>query len=236
MANKVYASPGVYTSEKDLTFTTETIGVTTLGLVGETQKGPAFQPMFIKNYDQFKVTFGGQNPEKFRDTQIVKYELPYIANRYLTQSNQLFVTRVLGLSGHEGGMAYAIRTIGSIDQSTLAYTTTQHIINFEVDVTANAPGTFYVQGTSTELSDEISTLSNVATSKFDMAYYKFFNVGVFNKKDWYKNNALYWGILDSSESAAITADRNSQNLTGYGAANPVFVDAYELPIGIRVSD
>ena len=236
MANKVYASPGVYTSEKDLTFTTETIGVTTLGLVGETQKGPAFQPMFIKNYDQFKVTFGGQNPEKFRDTQIVKYELPYIANRYLTQSNQLFVTRVLGLSGHEGGMAYAIRTIGSIDQSTLAYTTTQHIINFEVDVTANAPGTFYVQGTSTELSDEISTLSNVATSKFDMAYYKFFNVGVFNKKDWYKNNALYWGILDSSESAAITADRNSQNLTGYGAANPVFVDAYELPIGIPVSD
>ena len=132
MANKVYASPGVYTSEKDLTFTTETIGVTTLGLVGETQKGPAFQPMFIKNYDQFKVTFGGQNPEKFRDTQIVKYELPYIANRYLTQSNQLFVTRVLGLSGHEGGMAYAVRTIGSIDQSTLAYTSTEHIINFEV--------------------------------------------------------------------------------------------------------
>ena len=52
MANKIYASAGVYTSEKDLTFTTETIGVTTLGLVGETRKGPAFQPIFIRNYDE----------------------------------------------------------------------------------------------------------------------------------------------------------------------------------------
>ena len=164
MANKVYASPGVYTSEKDLTFTTETIGVTTLGLVGETQKGPAFQPMFIKNYDQFKVTFGGQNPEKFRNTQIVKYELPYIANRYLTQSNQLFVTRVLGLSGYDAGMAYAIRTIGSIDQSTLAYTVSSYVRNFEVDVTATAPGVFYLEGTATELIDEVSALANVATT------------------------------------------------------------------------
>ena len=59
MANKVYASPGVYTTEKDLTFTTETVGVTTLGVVGETLKGPAFQPVFIKNFDEFKTTFGG---------------------------------------------------------------------------------------------------------------------------------------------------------------------------------
>ncbi len=103
MANKVYASAGVFTSEKDLTFTTETIGVTTLGLVGETKKGPAFQPFFISNYDEFKVTFGGTNPEKFRNTQIVKYELPYIAKSYLTQSNQLLVTRVLGLSGYNAG-------------------------------------------------------------------------------------------------------------------------------------
>jgi phage tail sheath protein FI len=236
MANKVYASPGVYTSEKDLTFTTETIGVTTLGLVGETQKGPAFQPMFIKNYDQFKVTFGGQNPEKFRNTQIVKYELPYIANRYLTQSNQLFVTRVLGLSGYDAGMAYAIRTIGTIDQTTLAYTSTSYVRNFEVDVTTAAPGTFYVEGTATELIDEISALANVSTTKFDTAYYKFFNVGTFTNKDWYKNNVLYWGILDSTESAAITTERNAAGLTGFGPANPLFVDSYELPLGIPVSD
>jgi hypothetical protein len=110
MANKVYASPGVYTTEKDLTFTTETVGVTTLGVVGETLKGPAFQPIFIRNFDEFKTTFGGTNPEKFKNTQIVKYELPYIAKQYLTQSNQLYVTRHLGLSGYDAGMAWVIKT------------------------------------------------------------------------------------------------------------------------------
>ena len=73
MANKVYASPGVYTTEKDLSFTTETVGVTTLGLVGETLKGPAFQPIFIRNFDEFKTTFGGTNPEKFKNTQSLNF-------------------------------------------------------------------------------------------------------------------------------------------------------------------
>jgi hypothetical protein len=40
--NKVYVSPGVFTSEKDLTFVAQQVGVTTLGIVGETVKGPAF--------------------------------------------------------------------------------------------------------------------------------------------------------------------------------------------------
>jgi hypothetical protein len=30
--------------------------------------------------------------------------LPYVAKSYLSQSNQLFVTRVLGLSGYDAGM------------------------------------------------------------------------------------------------------------------------------------
>ena len=32
--NKIFVSPGVYTSEKDLTFVAQSVGVTTLGLVG----------------------------------------------------------------------------------------------------------------------------------------------------------------------------------------------------------
>ena len=39
---KVFVSPGVYTAEKDLTFVAQSVGVTTLGLAGETKKGPAF--------------------------------------------------------------------------------------------------------------------------------------------------------------------------------------------------
>lgn len=120
MSNKIYNSPGVYTTEKELYYTSESLGVTTLGAVGETLKGPAFQPIFIKNYDEFRTMFGGTSPEKFKNTQIVKYELPYIAKSYLTQSNQLFVTRVLGLSGYNAGNATLIKTIGAPIINTLS--------------------------------------------------------------------------------------------------------------------
>lgn len=113
MENKrVFVSPGVYTSERDLTFVTNNIGVTTLGLVGETQKGPAFQPIFISNYGEMTNFFGGLNPKKFKGTGMPQYELPYIAKAYLSNANQMYVTRVLGLSGYDAGVAYAIKADG----------------------------------------------------------------------------------------------------------------------------
>ena len=66
--NRVFVSPGVYTSERDLSFVTRNVGVTTLGLVGETVKGPAFQPIFVRNYDEFTSFFGGLNPKKVKET------------------------------------------------------------------------------------------------------------------------------------------------------------------------
>ena len=67
VSNKIFVSPGVYTSERDLSFVAQSVGVTTLGLVGETQIGPAFEPIFITNYDEFESFFGGTLPEKFED-------------------------------------------------------------------------------------------------------------------------------------------------------------------------
>ena len=116
-SNKVFVSPGVYTSERDLSFVAQSVGVTTLGLVGETISGPAFEPIFITNYDEFQSYFGGTNPTKFVNTQIPKYEAAYIAKSYLQQSNQLFVTRVLGLSGYDAGPSWSITTIGNLDSS-----------------------------------------------------------------------------------------------------------------------
>lgn len=112
--NRVFVSPGVYTSEKDLTFVTSNVGVTSLGIVGETTKGPAFQPIYISNYGEFKTFFGGLNPTKIKDTGALKYELPYIAKSYLNNSNQLFVTRVLGLSGYNAGKGYGILIDGKL--------------------------------------------------------------------------------------------------------------------------
>lgn len=118
---KVFVSAGVYTSETDLSFVAQSVGVTTLGIVGETIKGPAFEPIFITNYDEFQAYFGGTEPVKFVNTQIPKYEAAYIAKSYLQQSNQLFVTRVLGLSGYDAGPSWTISVTSNVDPLTIGF-------------------------------------------------------------------------------------------------------------------
>ena len=117
--SKVFVSPGVYTSEVDLSFVAQSVGVTTLGIVGETLIGPAFEPIFITNFDEFQTVFGGTSPEKFVNTQIPKYEASYIAKAYLQQSNQLFVTRILGLSGYDAGPSWSVTTVANVDPTTI---------------------------------------------------------------------------------------------------------------------
>ena len=117
--NKIYVSPGVFTSEKDLTFVAQQVGVTTLGIVGETVKGPAFEPIFITNYEEYTTIFGGLNPRIFLNGK-PQFEASYIAKQYLTESNQLFVTRILGLTGYDAGAAWAIVADANFDPSTIA--------------------------------------------------------------------------------------------------------------------
>ncbi len=107
-ARGIHVSPGVYSTEIDLTYAVKSLGITTLGVAGETQRGPAFQPMHIENWRQFTDVFGGTNTEKFKGSQYPKYELPYIAKSYLTESKQLEVVRVLGLSGYKAGPAWVV--------------------------------------------------------------------------------------------------------------------------------
>ena len=105
---RVHATPGVYFSEMELTYSAKSMGITRLGVAGETQKGPAFQPIEIADWSEFQSFFGGTSTEKFKGSQYPKYELPYIAKEYLTQSQQLHVCRVLGLSGVNAGTAWLI--------------------------------------------------------------------------------------------------------------------------------
>ena len=117
--NRVFVSPGVYTSEKDLTFVTRQVGVTTLGLVGETTKGPAFQPIFLSDYGEFTSFFGALDARKVKETGNAQYELPYVAKSFLSKSNQLYVTRVLGFSGYNAGKSWGITLDASLDPSTI---------------------------------------------------------------------------------------------------------------------
>jgi len=135
--DRIFVSPGVFTSEKDLTFVTRQVGVTTLGLLGETPKGPAFEPVFVSNYDEFISYFGGLNPEKFKGTGYHKYELNYIAKSFLTQTNQLYVSRVLGLSGYDAGNAWAITLDSAEDPDTVgsASTVTDTLLTYTAETT-----------------------------------------------------------------------------------------------------
>ncbi len=139
MANNslTYVSPGVFFTKTDLSYVQQAVGVTTLGLVGETLKGPAFQPVAVANTLEFATRFGAQSTEKFANG-VPKYELPYIANSYLEESGQLFVTRVLGLSGYDAGKAWVITASAGIDPATIGVVTTTGTTTFTGNTFANS--------------------------------------------------------------------------------------------------
>ena len=116
-----HTSPGYYDKITDLTYKANSLGITTAGLVGETLKGPAFDPTWITSKQEFADYFGGTSAEKYKDTLYPRYELPYIANSYLSASNQLYVCRVLGLSGYNAGPAFVITAKGSSTADTKEY-------------------------------------------------------------------------------------------------------------------
>ena len=99
MSTTIFVSPGVYTAEQDFTVFASRIGITRLGLVGKTVKGPAFEPIKISSTDEYLLRFGGTD---------VSLPLPYVANSFLGQSNELTVTRILGGSGFVNSPAWLI--------------------------------------------------------------------------------------------------------------------------------
>lgn len=107
-ARRGHVSPGIYTEEKDVTYSVQSLGITSLGLVGETLYGPAFQNVEIERWSDFVDYFGGTSTEKFKGTGYPKYGLPYIAKSYLEESRRLNVVRVLGLSGYMAGKGWVL--------------------------------------------------------------------------------------------------------------------------------
>ncbi len=103
-----HSSPGVYIEEIDKTYANKSLGITTLGIVGETLKGPAFEPIRISDWAEFQDYFGGTSTKKFKGTGYPQYEASYIAKSYLQESKQLEMCRVLGFSGYNAGKAWVI--------------------------------------------------------------------------------------------------------------------------------
>lgn len=154
MASK-FKIPGVFTSTTDLTVaSSSSAGITTLGLVGETLKGPAFEPIFIQGQSDFTSRFGAQSPEKFSNG-VPKYEAAYIANEYLKESNQLYVTRVLGLSGYNAGKAWGIVASAGLDLSTVTLAAT---VTGTTTFTSTSTTTTFANAGIEALKDKFSTL------------------------------------------------------------------------------
>lgn len=123
-ARNGHVSPGIYMEEKDITYSVKSLGITSLGLVGETLYGPAFENIPIKDWGEYVDYFGGTSTEKFKGTGCPKYELPYIAKSYLEKSNRLNVVRVLGLSGYDAGTAWLLKSgdnVFGVIRSKLTY-------------------------------------------------------------------------------------------------------------------
>ena len=219
MATKVFVSPGVYTTETELSFVAQSVGVTTLGVVGETLKGPAFEPVFVSNYEEFQDYFGTTSPEKFVNTQIPKYELAYIAKAYLQQSNQLFVTRILGLSGYDAGPSWTITTIANVDCTTVENEPAGATPWGSATVTVNGPGDVTFDGAGvgfTELAAILGTQytkfdGSVSTISGDMATAALqLSAGTLVDAQ----TALVWGPIDQTELTPIEAYSGLSNEYG----------------------
>ena len=100
----IFVSPGVFTKEQDFSVFASRIGITRLGLVGKTLKGPAFEAIKITSADEYALRFGGTHPN---------FPLSYVANSFLGQANDLTVSRVLGKGGFINSPAWLITSDAS---------------------------------------------------------------------------------------------------------------------------
>jgi hypothetical protein len=95
------------------------------------------------------------------NTQIPKYESAYIAKSYLQQSNQLFVTRVLGLSGYDAGPSWSITVTANVDPLTIGFTSSSAATPFTATFTGSASGNTITFLDTTQLPSQVEANLNV---------------------------------------------------------------------------
>jgi len=147
MANFNFKSPSVKFQEIDRSFaSTPSLGITSVGMVGETLKGPAFSPVLVTTKAEFRRYFGGTSTEKYSNGNM-KFLAPTYANSFLEEGDQLYFTRILGKSGYNAGKAWAITVGGNCLTSTSAQTSvfssstgTTNISTTSVTFTSNSVG------------------------------------------------------------------------------------------------
>lgn len=87
MTEQTFRSPGFFEREIDLSGRTRTIEGVPAGVIGPSQKGPAFVPVTVGSFLDFERKFGTLDPELFG---------PYAVDAFLRKRTALTYIRVLG--------------------------------------------------------------------------------------------------------------------------------------------
>ena len=109
MAEQTFRSPGFFEQEIDLAARVQgPVGVPA-GVVGTSQKGPAFVPVTVGSFADFQTKFGSLEPSHFG---------PYAVNEWLKNKTALTYLRVLGAGANSSAAHIATtKTQGTVINS-----------------------------------------------------------------------------------------------------------------------
>lgn len=160
---EVFVSPGVYTQEIDDTFVPAGAGTIGAALIGRTVSGPAFRPIRVNNFSEFRNTFGGADPTKY---------MPYAAKSYLRNGAPLTVVRVLGKGTANAGQVgvIAFPNVGISSQTASAGLSSSNTVYATIRRRASGLGDICLSGShgdfslsaGTDLVEELSLVPSDA--------------------------------------------------------------------------
>ena len=92
MSNQIFKFPGFFGRELDLTATEVSPTGVPAGVIGASEKGPAFIPVTLGSFSDFRTRFGDLNPD---------FAAPYAVDKFLENRNALTFLRVLGAGSNQ---------------------------------------------------------------------------------------------------------------------------------------
>lgn len=148
----VFVSPGVYTQEIDESFIPSAaeagVGAAIIGL---SNSGPAYRPVTVTSFGQYKETFGGLNEEHYAG---------YAARNYLRNGDSLTFVKLAGRSATGVGQA-AMIAFPESGTTTGSLTAVQNSILAVVRRRSDTTGDILVSGSPTNFA--LSANGEIAT-------------------------------------------------------------------------
>ena len=146
MAERI-VSPGVFTREKDLSFLPAGVAQIGAAIVGPTPKGPSFVPTVVRNFEEFKETFGDYSTE---------YYTPYAVREYFRgNAGSVTIVKV----GYLGG--YKAPTLNLVVSGS---GTTKFVAATFAPASSNSSGLGSISGSFTSAPSASSTTINLVGS------------------------------------------------------------------------